>query len=250
MDSLIRTPHLLCNQATSQGQTFTHSPTAKYFYSASWTWKRWFHPPKGWLLWCLLRVDQTPLLPPEAGLNLILGSYQSDEWGFQVGSWAFPGSFLQPELTSSAHQRETPSPGSIRSGGTWQGQSAQCFRDVEPVTRRWKYYPPNPRQAPKNVAGGLWQRLRGHHSFWEASLLSKPAATQQTHVQRLSIKNKGSFSYIPFRASYRNEGVQLVPYIITCYFFSCFKLWGEVTLLWYPGNIPQFQFSFVVLCTH
>jgi hypothetical protein len=34
----------------------------------------------------LLGVDQTPLLPPEAGLNSNLGSYQSDEWGSQVGS--------------------------------------------------------------------------------------------------------------------------------------------------------------------
>jgi hypothetical protein len=49
-----------------------------------------------------LGVDQTPSLPPEAGLNLNLGSYQSDEQGSQVGSCAFPGSFVQPELTSSA----------------------------------------------------------------------------------------------------------------------------------------------------
>jgi hypothetical protein len=33
-----------------------------------------------------LGVDQTPSLPPKAGLNLNLGSYQSDEWGSQVGS--------------------------------------------------------------------------------------------------------------------------------------------------------------------
>jgi hypothetical protein len=38
--------------------------------------------------------DQSLLLPPEAGLNLNLGSYQSDELGSQVGSQAFPGSFM------------------------------------------------------------------------------------------------------------------------------------------------------------
>jgi hypothetical protein len=53
-----------------------------------------------------LGVDQTPLLPPEAGLNLNPSSYQSDEWGSQVGSWAFLGSFVQPEHTSSAHQEK------------------------------------------------------------------------------------------------------------------------------------------------
>jgi hypothetical protein len=43
------------------------------------------------------------------------------------------------------------------------------------------------------------------------------------------------------------EGVQLVPYIITCYFIGRFNLWGKVTLLWSPGNIPQLQFFFVSL---
>jgi hypothetical protein len=33
-----------------------------------------------------LGVDQTSLLPPEAGLNANLGSYQSDERGSLVGS--------------------------------------------------------------------------------------------------------------------------------------------------------------------
>jgi hypothetical protein len=53
-------------------------------------------------------------------------------------------------------------------------------------------------------------------------LLSKQAATQQTQVQRLSPVNKGGLLYIPFRAGYRNGGggVQLVPYIITCYFMA------------------------------
>jgi hypothetical protein len=49
-----------------------------------------------------LGVDQIPLLPPEAGLNLNLGPYQSDKWGSQVGSQAFPSSFVQPELASMA----------------------------------------------------------------------------------------------------------------------------------------------------
>jgi hypothetical protein len=41
---------------------------------------------------------------PEAGLTLNQGSYLSDERGSQVGSQAFPGSFVQPELASLAHQ--------------------------------------------------------------------------------------------------------------------------------------------------
>jgi hypothetical protein len=42
-------------------------------------------PPKG-VIQVSLGVDQTPSLPTKAGLNLNLGSYQSDEWGSQVGS--------------------------------------------------------------------------------------------------------------------------------------------------------------------
>jgi hypothetical protein len=59
------------------------------------------------------------------------------------------------------------------------------------------------------VAGGLRQRLRGHQSLQEASLLSKPAATQRTQVQRLSPENKGGLPYITFRAGYRNGGYSL-----------------------------------------
>jgi hypothetical protein len=88
----------------------------------------------------------------------------------------------------------------------------------------------------------------GHQKFQEASLLSRPAATQWTQVQRLSPENKGGFPYIPLRVGYRNGGwVQLVPYIITYYFIGCFNLWGEVSLLWSPGDIPQLWFSFVSL---
>jgi hypothetical protein len=37
------------------------------------------------------------------------------------------------------------------------------------------------------------QRLRGHQSFPKASLLSKPAVNQWTHVQRLTMDIKGAF---------------------------------------------------------
>jgi hypothetical protein len=40
-------------------------------------------------------------------------------------------------------------------------------------------------------------------------LLSKPAVTQWTRVQRLSPQNKGGLPYIPFRAGYRNKGYSL-----------------------------------------
>jgi hypothetical protein len=50
-----------------------------------------------------------------------------------------------------------------------------------------------PDKAPRNVAGGFRQRLKGHQSPQEASLLSKLAATQWTQVQNLSPENKGGF---------------------------------------------------------
>jgi hypothetical protein len=107
-----------------------------------------------------------------------------------------------PQLTG----REAPSPESTWSGGTWHRQPSQWARDTELETRRWKHHPPNPRQVHRNVSGGHRQRLRGHQSFWGASLLSKLAATKQTRVQRLSSENKGGLSYIPCRAGYRNGG--------------------------------------------
>jgi hypothetical protein len=55
--------------------------------------------------------------------------------------------------------------------------------------------------------------------------ISMLAATQWTHVQRLSPENKGDLPYIPFRAGYRNVGVHLLQYIITCYFMAQFNLW-------------------------
>jgi hypothetical protein len=53
---------------------------------------------------------------------------------------------------------------------------------------------------------GMAQRQRRHQSYWEASLLSELAATQQIWLQRLSPQNKGGFPYILFRAGYRNWG--------------------------------------------
>jgi hypothetical protein len=59
------------------------------------------------------------------------------------------------------------------------------------------------------VVGMLRQRLRGHQSFQEASLLSKPAATQWIHIPRLIPENKGGFPYTPVKAGYRNGGYSL-----------------------------------------
>jgi hypothetical protein len=41
--------------------------------------------------------------------------------------------------------------------------------------------------------------------------------------------------------------MQLVPYIITCHFIGHSNLWGEMTLLWSPGNILQLWFFFASL---
>jgi hypothetical protein len=112
-----------------------------------------------------------------------------------------PGPFQVPvcnqNLPPQLARAEVPSPGSTQSSGTWQEQPSWCSGDIKPVTRRWKHHPPNPRWTPGKVAGGLRQRLRGQQSFWEAGLLSKPAVTQRTHVQRPSPENKGGFPYIP-----------------------------------------------------
>jgi hypothetical protein len=54
--------------------------------------------------------------------------------------------------------------------------------------------------CPDPVVKWLRERL-GHQIFQEASSLCRPAATG---VQRLNSENKGGFSYIPFRAGYRN----------------------------------------------
>jgi hypothetical protein len=69
----------------SQVHTFTHSPSTE-LPPPSVNLKNRVSPPKRALLRCLLRVDQTSLLPPEAGLNLNPDSYQSDEQGSQVDS--------------------------------------------------------------------------------------------------------------------------------------------------------------------
>jgi hypothetical protein len=53
-------------------------------------------------------LEGDPPLPPEAGLNLNLDSYQSDEQGSQVVSWAFPVSFVQPDLTSLPRWERLP----------------------------------------------------------------------------------------------------------------------------------------------
>jgi hypothetical protein len=84
-------------------------------------------------------------------------------------------------------------------------------------------------------------------TFSGSKFIKQAAATQQTQVQRLSPENKGGFPYIPFSAGYRNGGMQLVPYIITCHFIGHSNLWGEMTLLWSPGNILQLWFFFASL---
>jgi hypothetical protein len=77
----------------------------------------------------------------------------------------------------------------------------------------------------------------------EASFLSRPAATQQTHVQRLSARTKGAFLICHVeQVTEMGWGVQLVPCIVTCYFIGCSNRWVEATLLWSPGNTPQLQF--------
>jgi hypothetical protein len=81
----------------------------------------------------------------------------------------------------------------------WLGAVSFCYRRVQTETER----------APK---------------LSRSKFIKQASATQRTRRQRLSTKNKGGFPYIPFKAGYRNGGVQLVPYKITCYFIGCFNL--------------------------
>jgi hypothetical protein len=55
------------------------------------------------------------------------------------------------------------------------------------------------------------QAETGHQSFWEAHLLSKPAVTQWTLVQRLSPENKGGLPNVTFRTGYINRGSTACP---------------------------------------
>jgi hypothetical protein len=61
----------------------------------------------------------------------------------------------------------------------------------------------------------------------------------------LSNENKGGFP-IYHLEQVTEMGVELVPCIITCYFFGCFNTRDEMTLFRSPGNIPQLQFSFAL----
>jgi hypothetical protein len=117
IDPGIRTPHSLCNQVTSQASTFTQYSHCTVLppCSLNLNLKDTVSPQKGcyfsfWGATPKKRVDQTPHLPPEADLNLNLGSYQSDEWGSQVGSQVFPGSLVQQKLTSLARQERVSLP--------------------------------------------------------------------------------------------------------------------------------------------
>jgi hypothetical protein len=134
-----------------------------------------------------LGVDQTPLLPPEAGLNSNPGSYQSDEWGSQVGSWDFLGSFVQLEHTTSAGWERGSLPlRSTQSSGSWQRAW-----DVEPVTGGENTTLWILGKHPRNIAGGFRQRQKAPKLL--GSKFIKPAATHWTRVQRLSPEKKGAF---------------------------------------------------------
>jgi hypothetical protein len=86
----------------------------------------------------------------------------------------------------------------------------------------------------KHVVGWLRERKIYYQSFQEAGLLRKPAATQQTQVQRLRSKNKGGFPYITFRAGYRNVGRRRGSYSLSYTWPHIISLpfWGKVTSLW------------------
>jgi hypothetical protein len=65
-------------------------------------------------------------------------------------------------------------------------------------------------ESPRNVAGGLRKRLKGHQRFWEANLLGRPAATLNLSPKHEPQEQRGS-SYLSFRAGYRNGGGTACP---------------------------------------
>jgi hypothetical protein len=135
---------------------------------------------------------------------------------------------------------------SIYSGGTWWGWTSQWAGGHWAGDTEVKTPPSRSQEGPQKCFRRT--QTETERGFQEASLLSKPATTQWTQVQRLSPENKGGFPYIPFRIGYRNDrGCIFVPFIITYYFIGCFNLWGKVPLLWSPCNILQLWFFFVSL---
>jgi hypothetical protein len=129
--------------------------------------------------------------------------------------------------------REAPSPQINMSGGTWQwqppsglGMLSQWQIDENTISKSQTHEPPELFQDGSD-------RETGHQKFWEASLLSRPAATQWIQIQRLSLKSRRGFPYIPWsRLQISGGEVQLIQFMVTYYFIGHFNLWGEVTLLW------------------
>jgi hypothetical protein len=92
--------------------------------------------PKGSYRGVLLRVDQTPLLPPEADLNSNPGSYSLMSGAPKLIPKPFRVPLCDQNSPSLFAGREAPSPLINTSGGAWQGQPSKEARDAEPATRR------------------------------------------------------------------------------------------------------------------
>jgi hypothetical protein len=132
--------------------------------------------------------------------------------GSQVGSLAFPGSFVQRDLPPQLARREASSPRSTWFGGAWQEQPSRQAGDIEPVTRRWKYHPPNPRWCPQRCCRRGQRETEKAPKLLGSKFIKQAGSNSADSVQRLSPKNKVGFLYKPFRAGYRNGGrLQLVP---------------------------------------
>jgi hypothetical protein len=102
-----------------------------------------------------------PLLPPQAGLNLNLGSHQSDEHCSQVDSCASLGSIVQPRPSPRLAWGMNPPTGSscpLACGGI----SSQWFGACTMVTREViTHHLHNPSKwAPKKCSGKLWAEIQ------------------------------------------------------------------------------------------
>jgi hypothetical protein len=109
MDLQTRTPHLLhrwLHLRVALSHTLTQHSTPTLLPEQRDT----VSPQKVVARVSLLGVDQTPLLPPKAGLNLNPGSYQSDEQGSKLVLESFQVPLCNQNSPPRFTRRETPSP--------------------------------------------------------------------------------------------------------------------------------------------
>jgi hypothetical protein len=182
----------------SHFHTLLHSTV---FPPYSWIWKTWFHLKKGGLCWDLIRLAFC-LLRQDWIWTQVLTSLRSK------APKLVPEPFQVPLYKQNSPSQLIGRGASASQINTvqWHLTGAAWARDTEPETRRWKHYPPNPRQAPRNVTYRRAQTETEKAPKLSGSKFIKQASSNWADSSpKLSPENKGGLPYIPFRAGYRNE---------------------------------------------